>query len=129
LYNFSTVQLSTKGSESIIARRKNQGVTIGNKVIYEFVFIPNSGFLNSNLPLMTNCELKLSFDRVNADVALVEYDSVTEDQSGQPLTIKDCVAITEYIASDKLEKHFMKVDHNPIHITTKNVISFSRTFL
>ena len=43
-----------------------QGELINTKIVYEFVFIPNSDFLNSNLPLMKNCEMKLSFDRLNA---------------------------------------------------------------
>ena len=78
------------------------------------MFIPNSGFLNSNLPLLTNCELKLSFDRLNAETSLMTFDEVKNPCTGSPLVIKDCVAITEYISSDKLEKYFMKIDTSPI---------------
>ena len=99
-----------------MAKRRSQGHADGVNRIYEFVFIPNCGFLNSNLPLLNNCELKLSFDRVNMEVAMLEAGdvAVTSNQTGAPLTIKDCEAITEYIMCDKLETYFMNIDDGPI---------------
>ena len=89
-------------------------VKTGKRTI-EFAFIPNSGFLNSNLPLVNDCELKLSFDRVNAEVAMLENSKVIKQTCvGSPLVIKDCCAIAEYVSSDKLEKHFAKIDYSPI---------------
>ena len=78
---------------------------------------------------MPNCELKLSFDRIDGDVAMLEHGvAIKETCSGSPLIIKDCVAITEYITSDALEKYFMEIDHHPIpyhyeecDITLKNL--------
>jgi len=127
LYNFSASELKTQSS--ILAKRKLQGKSNGDNRIYEFVFIPNSGFLNSNLPLMTNCELKLSFDRANAEVAMLEHGAIIKTGcSGSPLVIKDCVAIAEYVTSEALEKYFMNIDYNPIpyyyqdcDITLKNL--------
>ena len=60
-------------------------------------------------------ELKLSFDRIDASVAMLEGATpIKQSCVGKPLQIKDCVAITEYIKSDSLEKHFEKIDFNPI---------------
>ena len=97
-------------------RRRVLGVPHGNKRIYDFAFIPNCGFLNSNLPLLNDCELKLSFDRVNAEVAFIEAGDVSINNAfnGTPLVIKDCEAITEYIMCDDLEKYFMNIDNGPI---------------
>ena len=114
LYNFSTDEIKTKAST--LAKRRIVGVTNGSNRIYDFVFIPNCGFLNSNLPLINNCELKLSFDRLNMEVAMITAGdvSVSEDQTGAPLAITNCEAITEYIMSDDLEKYFMSIDNGPI---------------
>lgn len=115
LYNFSKEELSGAVGASTNSRRKTHGRLDDKTRTYDFIFIPNNGFLNSNLPLMTDCELKLSFDRVNAEVALVENGgSVTTDSSGSPLVLKDVIAIAEYTTSDELQTYFMKIDHNPI---------------
>ena len=112
LYNFSAAELKTQ--TGTVAKRKYQGKLDGHTRTYEFIFIPNSGFLNSNLPLMTNTELKLSFDRVNAEVSMLEVGDVTDSCAGSPFEIKDCVAISEYVMSDELEKYFMQIDNGPI---------------
>ena len=114
MYNWSTNELKTK--TSTLAKRRTQGQTHGSNKIYDFVFVPNCGFLNSNLPLLNNCELKLSFDRLNMEVGFMEAGDtgVTNAQIGSPVTIKDCEAITEYIMSDDLEKYFMNIDNGPI---------------
>ena len=114
IFNWSTDDLKSK--TSTLSRRRAQGQATGSKRIYDFVFVPNSGFLNSNLPLLNNCELKLSFDRLNMEHAMVEAGdtAVTNDMTGAPLVIKDCEAITEYIMSEALEKYFMKIDTAPI---------------
>ena len=114
IFNWSTDDVKTKSTT--LNRRRTQGQTKGSKRIYDFVFVPNSGFLNSNLPLLNNCELKLSFDRLNMEYSMIEAGDVaiTNDMTGSPLVIKDCEAIAEYIMSDELEKYFMNIDNNPI---------------
>lgn len=115
LYNFSSTELAL--DKSLIRVRQLQGRPTGDGTTrwYEFLFIPNSGFLNSNLPLMPNCELKLSFDRLDGDVAMLEYGGAIDTPiKGSPIQIKDCVAITEWVSSEKLEQHFMKIDTSPM---------------
>jgi len=114
LFNWSTDAI--KGKESTLIRRRTQGQANGPNRIYDFVFVPNSGFLNSNLPLLNNCELKLSFDRLNMEFSMIEAGdvAVSKDMKGSPLVIKDCEAIAEYIMSEDLEKYFMKIDTDPI---------------
>jgi len=107
--------LASSAGSTVASRRKTYGRASGTNRLYEFIFIPNNGFLNSNLPLMTDCQLKLSFDRVNADVSLLETGgNITTDCRGKPLVLKDVVAILEYTTSEELNQHFMKIDHNPI---------------
>ena len=115
-YNFDQNMLLK--SPNTIQGRRNQGTLIDGKRIYDFIFVPNSGFLNSNLPLLSDCELKLSFDRANASVALL-HDSTTVDPSwdlkGKNIEITDCYAITEYISSDYYRHYFDRIDNEPIH--------------
>ena len=111
---------------AVITNRRHQGIEVGDKRIYDFIFIPNCGFLNSNLPLMSNCEIKLSFDRCPASTSFLAAPSVMETKN--VLEIKDCYALTEYISSDSLRKYFSKIDSGPIRykfeeceITLKNI--------
>lgn len=120
-YNFDSKQLFE--STKLISHRKLNGILSGTKRIYEFMFIPNCGFLNSNMPLLNNCELKLSFDRVNADVSLlkgpvdpkaaISTDTV-DSLAGKPIKIIDCYAITEYISSEYHRNYFDRIDTQPI---------------
>lgn len=115
LYNFTTKQLSE--TKSTMMRRYTSGNlnSTTNKVLYDFVFIPNSGFLNSNLPLMTDCELRLSFDRIQSEVSMIKtIAGVEEDIDGESIAIKDCVAVAEYVRSQQLDDYFMKIDSDPI---------------
>ena len=113
LYNFSTNELKTQ--MSVVKSRTGPGVVSGTKRTHEFVFIPNSGFLNSNIHLMNNCELKLSFDRLHGDVSMLEYGGeITDVCSGQAIEITDCVAITEYVESERLQDYFMKIEQSPV---------------
>ena len=115
-YSFKDLQ-SLYSKKHLIMRQYTTGrpTPTGDKIMYDFVFIPNCGFLNSNLPLLTDCELKLSFDRTKSDVSMLKsLDEVKYICDGEPIEITNCVAIAEYIGSDELDDYFMKVDTEPI---------------
>ena len=114
MYNMDSATLSKK--TEIISRRKLPGeVLTTGKRTYEFIFVPNCGFLNSNMPLLSNCELRLSFDRATAEVALVQNTgTVTTDLTSKVIAIKDCYAVTEYVSSEKLRDHFSRIESRPI---------------
>ena len=114
-------------NSSVVLRRKSHGElsSDGTHRLYEFVFIPNSGFLNSNLPLMNNCELKLSFDRLISNVGLLttqDLDSgdldnprtIVHNYNDYPLKIENCYAVAEYISSEELNNYFARVEYDPI---------------
>ena len=125
IYNFDFDKLSKHATT--ITNRKTQSKDYGNNRIYDFIFIPNNGFLNSNLPLLNNCEVKLSFDRCPANTSFLAAESVI-DGIKEVINIKDCYAITEYISSESLRNHFAKIDSGPIRykfeeceVTLKNM--------
>ena len=114
MYNMDAATLGT--SAATVKNRKDQGLLSGGKRIYEFIFVPNCGFLNNNLPLLNNCELKLSFDRVNAEASFIKPTSNTAVSAfgGSPIVIKDCYAVTEYVSSETLRNIFSTIDSEPI---------------
>ena len=83
------------------------------------MFVPNDGFLNSNKPLLNDCEVMLSFDRAAMDAAFIKVAEVTPDQKGKVLEISNCFALTEYISSESLRRQFSKIDSNPLTYTYK----------
>ena len=113
LYNMDADRV--KSTTVLAKNRQNRGKEKDGKRVYDFIFVPNCGFLNSNLPLLNNCELKLSFDRVPSDVAILENDQTpTNKIDGKPIKIHDCYAITEYVSSDYYRNYFSRIDTNPI---------------
>ena len=84
------------------------------RTIYDFVFVPNDGFLNSNTPLLNDCELKLSFDRSKADMSVLKLGEVQNDLSDKVLEISNCFAVTEYISSEAIRRRFSKIETRPI---------------
>ena len=116
VYNYDMVQINALTSTKLIDGRKRSGNVNGSKRLYEFIFIPNDGFLNSNMVLLNDSELKLSFDRNFAEVALLkkESDTPTTSLANKPIEIKDCYAITEYVSSEGLRQHFSQIDTSPI---------------
>ena len=60
---------------------------------------------------MTNCELKLSFDRASIKHSLIRLD---ETGTLTDIEIKDCYALTEYISSNNIQNFFDKIQNEPI---------------
>ena len=96
---------------SVKTLRRTGASLTGTKYRYEFEFSPVNGFLSSPDLLMTNCELKLSFDRASVKHALIRLD-----ESGilNDIEIKDCYALTEYISSGNIQNFFEKIQNEPI---------------
>ena len=84
-YNCSSKELT---GTDIIANRQYSRYTNDGKKVYEFAIIPNMGFLGSPDLLVKNCELKLSFDRAPANIAVLKIGEPAEE-------LKDHLAIKE----------------------------------
>ena len=96
----------------LIQLRQSAGFLEANKRRYEFAMSPNIGFLANPLPLMTNTELKLSFDRAPPSVAILKNGDITSEC--EQIELDDVYAITEYISSPNLRNHFEYVDAGSI---------------
>ena len=114
VYNFFDVG-DMKDSQANLRRRFGHEVNSG-KITYEFTLTPCAGFLTSPQPLLTNCELEISFDRSKAQNVLLEHAAVeaADKPANDYIKINDCVAVTEWISSEGLRNHFMTIENNPI---------------
>ena len=112
LYNMATEDL--KQNSVVVQNRILSGVTTSGKTRYEFAFSPCIDFLASSDALIQDTELKLSFDRAPGTLAFLEADDVTNPITTDPIAIKDCVAITEYVSSPEMRSHFETIEHGPI---------------
>ena len=122
-YNFDQDGLKeTKAKQlEIEAKRRNSYLSynIDGKAYrrYDFSIIPDCGFLSSSDPLAKNVELKLSFDREEAKMSVLDYSSPDSEDHAvlkTPWVIKDCHSVTEYISSPDLRDHFETIDHSPL---------------
>ena len=108
-YNCSSKELT---GTDIIANRQYSRYTNDGKKVYEFAIIPNMGFLGSPDLLVKNCELKLSFDRAPANIAVLKVGDPAEELKDH-LEIKDCFAMTDYISSSAIRDYFSVIETQP----------------
>ena len=78
---------------------------------YEFILIPNLGFLAESTPLLNDCELRINFDRARPETAVL---AVGSDKTVPDLEIKDCFMTTEWVSSPALKTYFSDISYNPI---------------
>ena len=108
IFNFDDTFLAANASVS--THRRRGATSDSTKTRYEFEFSPTNGFLSSPDLLMTNCELKLSFDRASIKHALIQLGSGTMEK----IEINDCYALTEYVSSGSIQNYFDKIHNEPI---------------
>jgi len=110
-YNFSAV---AKNDYAILAAHRREGFTLSNgKYLYEFIMLPNAGFLNNNQPLAPGCELKLTFDRIEADCSLCKIGD-KNPLAGSVIEIKHAFAQATYVSSSFLRNYFDQIEDHPI---------------
>lgn len=109
VYNFDDTGILA--NNALTSRRRWGASSDATKTRYEFEFSPVNGFLANPDLLMTDCELKLSFDRASLKNAFIRLDG---DESLTDLEIKDCYALTEYVSSKSIQSYFEKISYEPI---------------
>ena len=89
--------------------------------IFQIVMTPSTGFLNSNLELLPNTELKLTFERAPASLSCMSIIPKSADISKDILKIKEPVAIGTYVSSPELRSFFSQIDTKPIKYSYQDV--------
>ena len=109
-YNFTADQLNQYSS--YLTNRKDSMVMNGDKCRWEFAFTPSVGFLGNPDELLTDCELKLSFDRADPYTSVFRLNEDGEDYD-KPFDLLDVYAVTEYVSSENLRDKFSTLDIQP----------------
>ena len=92
---------------------------------YPVMFNPNSAFLNSNLELLPNVDLTLTFERATAALSFLKLAPDAKDISKSIITLRNPVATTTYVSSPKLRSLFSKINEKPIEYICQEVdVSF-----
>ena len=100
--------LVKKNRVSVVDNRENQDQ------IFEFQYAPGVGILNHSTPLVPGCELKLSFDRANVQLALIQ--KTTEDiEWSKKLTLTNLYCKARYYSSPYLRTKFQSIQENDLH--------------
>ena len=81
------------------------------KCRWEFAFTPSIGFLGNPDELLTDCELKLSFDRADPYTSL--FRMAEGEEYEKAIDLIDVYAITEYVSSPDLREKFSSLDIQP----------------
>ena len=110
-FNFSAV--AENDIPQLVAHRRKGVSESGDKFVYEFIMLPNSGFLNNNQVLAPGCELKITFDRIEADCSVCKVGN-QDPLPGKVIEVKNVSAQTTYISSPYLRNLFDQIDEHPI---------------
>ena len=86
---------------------------IGKNYVYEMILSPTDAFLNDNKVLPPGVELKLVFDRLQADYSVLNIDGA-DTLSGKVLELKDVYAQVEYISSPALRNYHERIQVTPL---------------
>ena len=109
-YNFTAEKLNQ--NSSYLSNRRDAMVMNGDKCRWEFSFTPSIGFLGNPDELLTDCELKLSFDRADPYTSLFRLGDDAEEYD-KPLELLDIYAVAEYVSSEDLREKFSTLDIQP----------------
>ena len=113
-YNFTAEKLNL--NSTYLANRKDCMVMNGDKCRWEFAFTPSIGFLGNPDELLTDCELKLLFDRADPYSSVFRIAEGGEDYK-KPFDLVDISATTEYVTSESLRDKFSTLDIQPFSYT------------
>ena len=133
-YNIGKGDLTKQDAQKIVAFRRGgleevtETVTVDNAATqvkyhwYEFSFMPNIGILADPDPLMSDCELRLSFTRAKPSTAVVQIG--TDDLP--EIELKYVHAVTEYVSSPAMRQHFQSIETSPIIYNYDNIDVFTK---
>ena len=133
-YNSGASELKKTGATKIVEFRRSGIVELTetvteNKVSkerkyhwYEFSFMPNVGILADPDPLMSDCELKLTFGRAKPSTSVIQV------KPGQleNIELKYVHAVTEYVSSPPMRQHFQMIETSPIVYNYDNIDVFTK---
>ena len=118
LFNVGSAEISNQNSLQLLKDSRVSLVdsTDNGNNIYDCVYAPGLGILNSKKPLLPGCEIKLSFDRAKAELGLIQIDKNTDvDLGSGVLKLTNLSVRARYYSSPSLRTYFSTITDNPIN--------------
>ena len=105
--------MSADDKSALLKHRRKYLTQKDGYYTYQFVIVPNHGFLNTNKPLPPKIELKLNFERANAENSIIK---IAEDTTlmGTKLKLRNVYLQASYISSPYLRSYFSRIEQGPI---------------
>ena len=110
-FDLDNFQQATTEKKASIAEFRRRGRKRGSRYLYEMIFTPTDAFLNQNLYLPPNVDLKLAFERLP-----VEFSTffLGKSPTSGVLELKDVYAEAEYVSSRALRNFSESIIDEPI---------------
>ena len=100
------------------SNRRGEIPLVNKHYVYEFLMIPNDGFLNENSPLPPGVELKICFDRLPAEYSVYKLKKEGLDVlNGTVLPLKNVYCQVDYISSTALRHYHDTINSSPLEYT------------
>ena len=120
MWNVGTAEL--EASADILAEIRQERTTLSDiddnatTTPYEFLLNPCSGILNSPMPLLPGCELKLSFDRAKIELSsiAIKSDDSTAAIDGTVVELKNLYLKAKYYSSPYIRNYFATIEDHDI---------------
>ena len=119
IYNVNSDQFTGEGGEDRLEKielsRQSLVKSSDEKVVYDLLFKPPTGILNSKKPLLPKTEMIISFDRANSELALI--NKIPEQEStlaGKAIELKNVFLRASYYSSPYLRNYFETIATNEI---------------
>ena len=127
-YNISATELMKDQNANLAINRVKHSYHDKVRKVRGFpvIFNPSSAFLSSNLQLLPNVDLTLTFERAAAALSFLKVSKDKDpDISKTVLEIKNPIATTTYISSPYLRNFFSTIEDKPIDYVCQEIdVSF-----
>ena len=116
-WNVSTVDLESEHVAQTVTVTRGSFVESSDNqwVLYDLLFRPPIGILNSTKPLMPKTEMTLHFDRATSELAMIAKTKNDENPlSGKAIELENVFLKARYISSPKLRNEFEAINERDI---------------
>ena len=116
-WNLNTDEIAGADALTKVEKSRQSYITSANSayVVYDLLFKPPTGILNSTKPLLPKTEMIISFDRAPAELSLLSKEQNFESPlSGKVLELTNVFMRANYISSPFLRNYFNTVSTKDI---------------
>ena len=113
-WNIDTSRFVGPGGDNILSKIEDKRLSLlnnnGNDQVYDLLFKPPTGLLNSKKPLLPKTEMILSFDRASSEISLLNKSNESDEPlSGKVVELKNVFMRANYYSTPYLRNYFSTI--------------------